>query len=124
MNAEPTHAIPMPTVLTMKVLLCVNVKMDLKEMDSLVQVKKAFLLLKSLMCPRRKIESLFIIDIKECSGQNDCDSNADCVEKIGSYDCVCNSGFQGDGKLCEGWSMFVSSNLSVQMNQSVAQLFF
>ena len=43
------------------------------------------------------------VDIKECQGVNDCNSTADCIELIGSYNCICRIGFQGDGRSCEGW---------------------
>lgn len=39
-------------------------------------------------------------DIKECSNNewNDCDANADCIELEGGYECICKTGFLGDGK--------------------------
>ena len=44
-----------------------------------------------------------IVDIPECErGLDDCDSNATCTNTIGSYDCVCNTGFTGDGFNCTG----------------------
>lgn len=42
-------------------------------------------------------------DIDECSeGLDECDDNAQCVNTPGSYRCVCESGYQGDGFDCEG----------------------
>ena len=55
------------------------------------------------LCLDQGQRKIYSVDIKECEGENDCDSNADCVERIGSYDCVCHSGFQGDGRSCGGW---------------------
>ena len=39
----------------------------------------------------------------ECSeGVHDCSRSADCVNVAGSYACICQSGFQGDGRICLG----------------------
>ena len=44
-----------------------------------------------------------IVDIPECErGLDDCDSNATCINTIGSYKCTCNTGFTGDGFNCTG----------------------
>ncbi|XP_022786256.1 uncharacterized protein LOC111326510 [Stylophora pistillata] len=41
-------------------------------------------------------------DIDECSeGTHSCDINADCSNTDGSYECICNPGFHGDGRNCE-----------------------
>ena len=42
------------------------------------------------------------IDIDECSANDSCDQNATCKNTIGSYDCTCNIGYDGDGKTCNG----------------------
>ena len=43
-------------------------------------------------------------DIDECStGVNSCSQNAHCTNKNGSYACECDSGFFGNGILCEGY---------------------
>lgn len=40
-------------------------------------------------------------NIDECTaGTSPCDSNAVCEDTQGSYNCACNSGYQGDGKTC------------------------
>ena len=40
-------------------------------------------------------------DIDECSrGLDDCDSNADCINNEGSFECVCPDEFIGDGREC------------------------
>ena len=49
---------------------------------------------------------MFIItiltDIDECVEESDgCHSNATCVNTIGSYNCTCNDGFDGNGVSCE-----------------------
>ena len=44
-----------------------------------------------------------VADIPECErGLDDCDQNATCINTIGSYDCLCNTGFTGDGFTCIG----------------------
>ena len=44
-----------------------------------------------------------VADIPECErGLDDCDPNATCMNVIGSYDCMCNMGFTGDGFTCTG----------------------
>ena len=41
-------------------------------------------------------------DIDECTrGTHQCDMNATCTDNIGSYDCSCNTGYLGDGFICE-----------------------
>ena len=47
-------------------------------------------------------------DINECTtGASDCDPNADCKDKVGSYECHCKTGYKGDGKTCTGNWYFV-----------------
>lgn len=42
-------------------------------------------------------------DIDECiEGLDACDERARCVNTPGSYGCVCESGYRGDGFDCEG----------------------
>ena len=33
---------------------------------------------------------------------NDCDKNAHCKDTVGSYECTCAEGYDGDGKTCTG----------------------
>ena len=43
----------------------------------------------------------FSTDIDECDlGSYTCHVNATCTDTIGSYECTCNSGFEGDGVNC------------------------
>ena len=35
-------------------------------------------------------------------GEHKCDSNAECINTRGSYDCKCKEGFTGDGMTCTG----------------------
>ena len=43
-------------------------------------------------------------DIDECidSNDNNCSSNANCTDIIGSYYCTCHNGYTGDGFICDG----------------------
>ena len=51
------------------------------------------------------INSFFyiIIDVDECSNSslNNCHVNASCDNYIGSFNCSCNDGFEGDGIFCD-----------------------
>lgn len=48
------------------------------------------------------------VDLLSCAGVNEClasdvgpcDTNAHCVDTVGSYQCICNDGFQGNGQFC------------------------
>ena len=45
----------------------------------------------------------FLTDIDECASQTPaCDVNALCVNEIGSFQCVCHTGYEGDGLYCTG----------------------
>ena len=49
------------------------------------------------------------IDLNECDLElHNCDSNAECVDREGSYDCKCKNGFIGDGVFCTGEEVFCS----------------
>jgi len=40
-------------------------------------------------------------DVDECAaGIDDCDTNADCINLEGSYECKCHDGYSGDGVTC------------------------
>ena len=41
-------------------------------------------------------------DIDECSAGHTCDSSATCHNTDGSFTCVCDSGYSGDGYTCRG----------------------
>ena len=48
------------------------------------------------------IKKHFSPDIDECcSHLHECNPWADCINTAGSYECVCQEGFIGDGKVCE-----------------------
>ena len=45
----------------------------------------------------------FLSDVDECTASSPvCDVNAKCQNNHGSYNCMCDSGFTGDGKTCQG----------------------
>ena len=44
----------------------------------------------------------FFLDIINCVDDHGCDDNATCTDENGSYICVCDSGFTGDGFNCTG----------------------
>ena len=44
-----------------------------------------------------------LTDIPECSDiLNVCDVNAFCIDRDGSFLCICNPGYVGDGRECYG----------------------
>ena len=47
--------------------------------------------------------SFLSTDIDECGlGLDDCHTNATCNNTVGSYICICDTGFIGDGRVCTG----------------------
>ena len=47
------------------------------------------------------IISVQFVDINECiQDLSECDNNAQCTDTIGSYNCTCNSGYEGSGFTC------------------------
>ena len=40
------------------------------------------------------------VDLDECSTVNSCDYNSECENTFGSYSCVCDPGFHGNGTTC------------------------
>ena len=47
---------------------------------------------------------LLCSDVDECSNDstNPCDDNAECINTPSSYKCVCDNGYTGNGKFCDG----------------------
>ena len=51
----------------------------------------------------QQLQFLVLIDANECNlGTYTCDSNANCINTVGSYTCQCRSGYDGDGHSCIG----------------------
>ena len=47
----------------------------------------------------------------ECQlGVDNCDGNAECINSIGSYECICKSGLTGDGTVCNGKLTYTDSH--------------
>jgi hypothetical protein len=43
-----------------------------------------------------------IVDINECDDNTDnCDGNATCQDTEGSFECICNAGYTGNGVTCQ-----------------------
>ena len=46
---------------------------------------------------------LTLLDIDEClTSKHTCHDNATCTDTDGSYNCTCNTGYEGDGVNCTG----------------------
>lgn len=45
----------------------------------------------------------FVSDVDECSeSTDDCSPDAVCINTVGSFTCICNDGYTGDGIVCTG----------------------
>ena len=43
-----------------------------------------------------------MLDFDECQAKtDDCHVNATCMDRLGSFECTCNSGFTGNGVNCK-----------------------
>ena len=52
----------------------------------------------------------FFTDVNEClTGAHLCDPNANCTNTQGSHLCTCRTGYNGDGKHCQGESILPGS---------------
>ena len=58
-------------------------------------------------------------DIDECSSSHKCDSSATCYNTDGSYICVCNSGYSGDGRTCRGRELELYTFLNATLRTSL-----
>ena len=73
----------------------------------------SFILFSFLIC------LVSLIDIDECENNSyPCDSNAQCINTIGSFNCTCRTGYIGDGFSCYGLSLLFYSSLSLFMQSS------
>ena len=44
-----------------------------------------------------------VLDVNECiNGTHNCDNNATCQNTLGSFNCSCNPGYDGNGTSCFG----------------------
>ena len=64
-------------------------------------------------------------DIADVSTDNDCHGNATCNNTIGSYVCVCDDGWSGNGFNCSGmWSKKHFLLIRLQDNANVRSAIF
>ena len=83
--------------------------LDLKEMESTAQVS-----LDSLLKNSDGAFNLFFkhTDVDEClNGSHNCHNKAVCTDTVGSYECTCNSGYEGDGTNCTSMSLIAPDAL-------------
>ena len=60
---------------------------------------------------------LTFTDIDECiEDTHSCDGNASCTNTIGSYNCTCVFGFEGDGLNCTGICSRINLLLSLHIH--------
>lgn len=54
-----------------------------------------------------------ILDIDECAvgDKGGCHKDARCVNEVGSFRCECKSGYEGNGKTCQGNIVCISHNM-------------
>ena len=51
----------------------------------------------------RLFSVLNVLDVNECTnGTHNCDNNASCQNSVGSFNCSCNPGYDGNGTTCFG----------------------
>ena len=104
--------VPMPTAVTQMGASYVHVGLVLKAMVSPVQVKQ--LCRNPSKCILMHVCNSYVVlsytDVHECvRSLDECDPNATCNNTFGSYDCICNLGFTGNGFICSG--IHIHSNL-------------
>lgn len=47
--------------------------------------------------------NIFVLDMDECGASKSiCDVNAECENTLGSFKCLCKTGFTGNGLVCNG----------------------
>ena len=51
---------------------------------------------------------VLLLDVNECNGTGVCDGNATCYDIQGSFECICNTGYSGDGSLCISQQFYTS----------------
>ena len=80
----------------------------LKRLPGILNIRQAFKSNKnSVIKENREMDhNAPCIDIDECAETHtdftfECDMNSECQNSYGSYYCVCNDGYEGDGKTCD-----------------------
>ena len=56
-------------------------------------------------CRKQFLQLLFsvlnVLDVNECTNDtHNCDNNASCQNSVGSFNCSCNPGYDGNGTTC------------------------
>ena len=66
----------------------------------------------NLLQSQLQFDIIFVLnhtDIDECVEETDnCDDSAICINTDGSFTCLCEPGFSGDGVQCEGKTFFIT----------------
>ena len=92
-------------------LLAVLVNRDSLVMEEFAKVRMDIILITSMLrtwekaiIANNQLQLHFVsADVDECSADsNPCDVNAQCINTDGSYSCVCEQGFTGNGTVCNG----------------------
>ena len=56
-----------------------------------------------IICNEPTRFALYVEDVNECNADiYPCHEDAFCNNTIGSYDCICEDGFDGNGTICAG----------------------
>ena len=95
----------MQTARTVQVHITVSATVGIQVMEEIAQVLNIPKSLNHSQQLCNITHSYFLFpDIDECfdNSTNDCDTNANCTNTPGSYNCQCLSGFAGDGRNCSG----------------------
>lgn len=64
----------------------------------------------------------FFTDINECRRDRVCSSMAECINSPGSFTCVCNEGFTGDGYRCQGMVKQIYFRIALDMYKSASKV--
>ena len=96
-----TTVMRMPTALTLMEVSNALVFLVIWEMEPFARVRSIFIYL-ILNCKLYYVTP-FCIDIDECETELDnCHENANCSDTVGSFECTCVEGYEGDGVIqCE-----------------------
>ena len=73
-----------------------------------------------------KIFSTIFPEINECVPVSPCHANATCNNTDGSYTCTCNTGYSGDGIICDGklYYLYIYIYLSENHHDLIDKMFF
>ena len=101
MNVKKTSiaVILMLNVLIQLEAMTVSAMMAMKEMATTAQVGISGILYGTASMLVKTI--LHYVDVDECArGIDECSMNAQCTDTMGSYNCTCNIGYDGNGFNC------------------------